>query len=71
MPSAPPKPERQYVSAILAALDLPAEQVLFVDDNLPNVQAAAAVGIHGEHFPSNSGGSCLSKLLDKHGVLAA
>jgi glucose-1-phosphatase len=39
------KPDADYFAHVLDALDLPAERVLFVDDNALNVEAAAALGI--------------------------
>lgn len=39
------KPDAQYFAHVLAALGVPAERVLFVDDNVVNVDAAAGLGI--------------------------
>jgi putative hydrolase of the HAD superfamily len=39
------KPDAEYFRHVIEALDLPAERVLFVDDNPQNVDAAARLGI--------------------------
>jgi len=39
------KPDADYFSHVIAALGVPAERVLFVDDNALNVEAAAGLGI--------------------------
>jgi len=62
------KPDAQYFSRVLHALDLAPADVLFIDDNRSNVYAASTVGIWSEHFPPHSGGSYLRELLTKHGV---
>lgn len=42
------KPQPQAYLAALAAMDLAASQVLFLDDSRSNVSAARAVGLHAE-----------------------
>jgi HAD superfamily hydrolase (TIGR01509 family) len=44
------KPDRRMYEAILAALDVAACEALFVDDSLPNVEGARAVGMQAVHF---------------------
>ncbi|MCG8592077.1 MAG: HAD-IA family hydrolase, partial [Proteobacteria bacterium] len=39
------KPDREIFEHVVAALDRPAERVLFLDDNQPNVDGARAVGL--------------------------
>jgi glucose-1-phosphatase len=39
------KPDADYFAHVIAALGVPAQRVLFVDDNAVNVAAAAALGI--------------------------
>ncbi len=49
------KPDPAFFQAALAALATPAAQVLFIDDNEPNVLAARGCGVHAElHLPGNS-----------------
>jgi glucose-1-phosphatase len=43
------KPDADYFGHVLDALALPAERVLFVDDNRVNVEAAAGAGIVARH----------------------
>jgi putative hydrolase of the HAD superfamily len=40
------KPDAEYFLHVLEALDVPAQRVLFVDDNAINVEAAARLGMH-------------------------
>jgi HAD superfamily hydrolase (TIGR01493 family) len=44
------KPDRRIYQACLDALALPADQCLFVDDSLANVEGAIALGMAGIHF---------------------
>ncbi len=39
------KPDADYFAHVVEAMGVPAERVLFVDDNVINVEAAAALGI--------------------------
>ena len=65
------KPDTQYFRSILGSLALPASQVLFIDDSMPNVLAASNAGLQSEHFPSNSGSQHLGALLRQHGLQVA
>ena len=65
------KPDPQYFRLILAALSLTPDQVLFIDDSIPNVRAASEVGLRSEHFPSNSGGVRMGALLQQYGLQVA
>lgn len=40
------KPDADYFEHVLDAMDIPAQQVLFIDDNAINVESAARLGIH-------------------------
>jgi putative hydrolase of the HAD superfamily len=62
------KPDPAYFSAILTRLDVPAEETLFVDDNLRNVEAARAVGLHAEHWVHTDGLDTLRDHLARHGL---
>ena len=62
------KPDAGYFAHVLAALELPAERVLFVDDNRVNVEAAAAMGIVARHVTGFAG---LRDTLAALGVTAA
>jgi putative hydrolase of the HAD superfamily len=44
------KPDRRAYEAALAALGLPAPDVVFVDDHLPNVEGAHRVGLAAVYF---------------------
>ncbi len=65
------KPDPRYFRYILSALSLPPDQILFIDDSIPNVRAASEVGLRGEHFPSNSGGERMGALLKQYGLHVA
>ncbi|HTU38577.1 MAG TPA: HAD-IA family hydrolase [Acidimicrobiales bacterium] len=43
------KPDREIFDAVAAALPVPRERVLFLDDNLVNVEAALAAGFAASH----------------------
>jgi putative hydrolase of the HAD superfamily len=62
------KPDAGYFAHVLAALELPAERVLFVDDNRVNVEAAAAMGIVARHV---TGFADLRETLAALGVTAS
>jgi putative hydrolase of the HAD superfamily len=63
------KPDPAYFRAILTALDVPASDVLFIDDNAVNVAAAESIGIRSERYDLSSGVPALADLLHRHGLL--
>lgn len=46
------KPNEEYFTTYLNQYNIKPEQVIFIDDKLPNVQAAQAVGMRAIHFKS-------------------
>ena len=62
------KPEPAYFSSILERLDLPAEEVLFVDDSAANVDAARSVGLAAEVWSYREELGSLRGHLARHGV---
>ena len=62
------KPDPAYFRAILAAIDVPASSVLFIDDNEDNVAGAASVGLRAELFDLSSGVEALVDLLRRYGL---
>ncbi|MFD3405959.1 HAD family hydrolase [Kribbella sp. NPDC058693] len=60
------KPDPAYFRAILGALDLPASSVLFVDDNVANVEAASGVGLRAELYDLSAGVPALAELLRRY-----
>ena len=65
------KPDAAYFLAILAALELPPERVLFIDDNEANVAAALDLGMNAAVFqpePGGEPGSLMRSILSKHGL---
>ena len=65
------KPDAAYFLAILAALDLPAERVLFIDDHDANVAAALGLGINAAVFqpgPEIEPERLMRSILSKHGL---
>ncbi|WP_371403682.1 HAD-IA family hydrolase [Kribbella sp. NBC_00662] len=62
------KPDPAYFRAILGALDLPASSVLFIDDNVANVEAAAGVGLRAELYDLSAGVPALAELLRRYGL---
>jgi putative hydrolase of the HAD superfamily len=62
------KPDPAYFRAILAAIDVPASSVLFIDDNEANVAGAASVGLQAELFDLSAGVEALVELLRRYGL---
>ena len=68
------KPDSRYFGAVLERLRLAPERVLFFDDNVQNVEAAGAIGIHAEQFVNTRDGrahEALERLLSDYGVVLA
>lgn len=61
------KPDREIFEHVVGALALPAEAVLFLDDNQLNVDAARAAGLRAERV---QGPAAARAQLGRHGVLA-
>ena len=64
------KPDIGYFRAVLEALPIPAERLLFIDDREPNVAAACEIGIHGVVFHPDGGAPALRQILVEHGIEA-
>ena len=47
-------------------MDLPASSVLFIDDNVDNVEAASSVGLRAEVYDLSSGVPALVELFRRH-----
>lgn len=62
------KPERTYFERALDRIGAPADHVLFIDDNVANVEGARAAGLAAEHWDLSRGMSTLWSLLAGHGV---
>ena len=65
------KPEPAYFRLALERIGAPAGEVLFVDDTLPNVQAAERVGLTAVHWHMGEGIGALTERLAEHGVRLA
>lgn len=65
------KPEAAYFRMALERIGARAGEVLFVDDTLPNVEAAASVGLVAVHWHMSEGMSVLLDRLAEHGVLTS
>ena len=63
------KPEAAYFRMALERIGARPEEVLFVDDTLPNVQAAAQAGLVAVHWHMSEGMGALLDRLAEHGVL--
>ena len=63
------KPEPAFFEAVLAALRLPAEEVLFVDDNPVNVRTAAELGIRALCWNDREQPAVLEGWLRESGAL--
>jgi putative hydrolase of the HAD superfamily len=62
------KPDPAYFSTILDRLDVPAGEVLFVDDNAANVAAARSVGLAAEEWSYREDLAALRGHLARHGL---
>lgn len=62
------KPSPEYFEHVLAALDLPAERVVFVDDSPGNVRAARAAGVPAALHRTSDGAAGLASELAALGV---
>ncbi|MGZ0152550.1 HAD family hydrolase [Kribbella sp. WER1] len=60
------KPDPAYFRAILSAIDVPAPDVLFIDDNPANVEGARSVGLRAELYDLSAGVPALVELLRRH-----
>jgi putative hydrolase of the HAD superfamily len=60
------KPDPAYFRAILAAIDVPASEVLFIDDNETNVTGALSVGLRAEVYDLSTGIAALKELLRRY-----
>ena len=63
------KPDPAYFEHIVAALDLPADRLLFVDDRPDNVAAARSVGLMAEEVPQHDHGATLRRIFTAYGLL--
>lgn len=62
------KPEAAFFEHILHALNLPGNNVLFLDDRPENVEAAQRVGLAAAVYVGESGPHVLQKVLAEHGL---
>jgi putative hydrolase of the HAD superfamily len=62
------KPDPAYFRAILTALQVPASEVLFIDDNEANVAGALSVGLRAEAYDLSAGVPALVELLRRYGL---
>jgi putative hydrolase of the HAD superfamily len=65
------KPDPAYFTRAAELIGAAPEQVLFVDDTLPNVTSAQSVGMAGVHWHLRDGHDLLEKMLADHGVALA
>lgn len=64
------KPDPAYFTTILELLGTDAQDVLFVDDNLRNVETARSVGLGAEQWLHTEGLDVLRDHLARHGLPA-
>jgi putative hydrolase of the HAD superfamily len=65
------KPDPAYFRRAAELIGVAPTEVIFVDDNLPNVVAAQEVGMAGVHWHLHDGHDQLEKALADHGVVPA
>lgn len=64
------KPDAAYFTTVLARLEVPAERVIFIDDNLANVETARSVGLHAKVWSFREDLDVLREHLRRHGLPA-
>lgn len=64
------KPDPEFFLAILRALALRPDEVLFIDDLPANVAAARSVGLSAERHDPANGADGIEAILTAHGLLA-
>ena len=62
------KPDVAFFEHILYALNLPGNNVLFLDDRPENVEAAIRAGLAAAVYVGESGPVALQKILGEHGL---
>jgi putative hydrolase of the HAD superfamily len=62
------KPDPEFFRQALRRIDADATTVLFIDDNLPNVEAAREVGLNAEHWHFDEGHDVLYARLASYGI---
>jgi putative hydrolase of the HAD superfamily len=62
------KPDRAFFAAVVDALELPPDEVLFVDDVRPNVVAARSAGLQAAEWHHDRGIAALDELLAAYGL---
>lgn len=62
------KPSPDYFAAVLARLNQPAGEVLFVDDHATNVRAAEAVGLQARVYDLSTGSQGMIEILAEFGL---
>jgi putative hydrolase of the HAD superfamily len=67
------KPDHGYFRAIVDALKIAPEQLLFIDDHAPNIEGAREVGLQAELFTADvtSSRATLRAILAKYGITLA
>lgn len=62
------KPDPAYFQHVLETLGIRAEDALFMDDTLGNVESAARLGLRAELFARDAGRGELDRILARHGL---
>lgn len=52
------KPDVEIFNILLRRYDLRADESIFIDDNIKNVEAASALGFHAVHFENSKQAQC-------------
>lgn len=62
------KPDPAYFAEIIRRVDVPPDEVLFVDDKEVNVSGARAAGLRAEVFAADAGAAELDRILTSYGI---
>jgi len=62
------KPDPRAYSMVIAGLDIAPEQIMFIDDQIANVDGATRAGFHALHLDLNDPASCFDTALSRMGI---
>lgn len=65
------QPKGAYFRAIVNALELPPNRILFIDDRPRNVDSAREVGLHASTYHLETGRDGLNQILEAYGLPCA
>ena len=65
------KPKEEFFTRVIQRLAIESSEILFIDDQPKNVEAAKRSGMVGELYHFDSGAQALESILERHHLLAS